>query len=332
MNLKTKYMGIELANPLMAGASPMADSLDVVRRLEDAGASAITMRSLFEEQLTGEQLATHHFMEEQADSFAEAQSYMPENPDYELGPEEYLEQLRKVKEAVGIPVFGSLNGTTPGGWLEYAHLLAEAGADGLELNVYKVATDPETSSTAIEDAEVQMCRTVLDAVDIPVAVKLSPFYTSFANFARQLQDAGAHGLVLFNRFYQADIDTEELELLSALRLSDSSALLLRLRWLAILSGQLEIPLAVTGGVHTVDDAVKAIMAGASAVQLVSVLLARGPEHLGVIKRGLTTWLQEKEYESLEQMRGSMNIMSCPDPKKLERANYTNVLQSWKGFL
>jgi dihydroorotate dehydrogenase (fumarate) len=307
----------------------MVDDLDLVRRLEDAGAAAIAMHSLFEEQLVGEQVATLRNMEQPAESFAEARTYMPAPLDFRLGPEEYLEQLRKVKEAVAVPVFASLNGSTLGGWLAYARLMAEAGADAIELNVYQIPADPEESGDAIEKRTLEMVRRIVGSVSVPVAVKLSPFYTSLAHFARRLDEAGASGMILFNRFYQADIDVEELTVERSLHLSDSSELLLRLTWLAILSGHLGASLAVSGGVHTVLDAVKAIMTGAHAVQMVSALLRNQPSHLTTVREGLARWLEEHEYESLRQMQGSMNLARCPDPEAFQRANYVQILQGWK---
>lgn len=329
MDLRTSYLGLELAHPLMPGASPLVDDLDTVRRLEDAGASAIVMHSLFEEQLTGEMLATHAAIDGQSDSFAEALSFLPSPADFRLGPEEYLEQIRKVKAAVKVPVIASLNGTTLGGWLAYARMMEEAGADALELNVYQLATDPEETSQSIERRTLAMVRAVAGAVMIPVAVKLSPFYTSIASFATQVEEAGADGLVLFNRFYQPDLDIEELEVKTGLRLSDSSELLLRLRWLAILSGKVKASLAVTGGVHSAVDVVKAIMCGADTVQVVSALLRHGPYYLKFILDDLTRWLEEHEIDSLDEIRGNMSLERCPDPRQFERTNYMKVLSSWK---
>jgi dihydroorotate dehydrogenase (fumarate) len=330
MDLSTSYLGFDLPHPLMPGASPMVDDLDLVRRLEDAGAAAIVMHSLFEEQLVGEQIATFRQMEGPAESFAEARTYMPTPDDFTLGPDEYLEQLRKVKAAVAVPVIASLNGVTLGGWLGYARLMAEAGADAIELNVYQIPADPAEGGDAIEKRTLEMVRRVVTSIDVPVAVKLSPFYTSLPQFARRLDEAGARGLILFNRLYQADIDVEELNVERSLRLSDSSELLLRLTWLAILSGHLGASLAVSGGVHTVLDAVKAIMTGAHAVQMVSALLRNQPEHLRPMRDGLAQWLEEHEYESLRQMQGSMNLARCPDPEAFQRANYVQILQSWKA--
>lgn len=329
MDLSTTYLGFRLPHPLMPGASPMVEDLDRVRRLEDAGAAAICMNSLFEEQLVGEEVATVRAMESHTEAFGEATSFLPEPPDFRFGPDEYLDQLRRVKAAVKVPVIASLNGVTRGGWLDYAKLMQEAGADALELNVYDIATNFEESSEAAENRTIDMVRLVKQAVKIPVAVKLSPFYSSLSHFARQLDHTGADGLVLFNRFYQPDIDVEELEVERSLRLSDSTELPLRLRWLAILSGRLRPSLCLSGGVHTPIDVVKGVMAGAHAVQLVSALLQRGPEYLRVLRGELARFLEEHEYESLEQMQGSMDLLACPDPKAYERANYMHMLQSWK---
>jgi dihydroorotate dehydrogenase (fumarate) len=330
VDLSVKYLGLTLAHPLMPGASPFVGDLDRVKRLEDAGASAITMHSLFEEQISGEEVATTRAIESQSQSFPEATgSFLPDPVDFRLGPDEYLEQLRKLKAAVRVPVVASLNGTTRGGWLRFAKLMQEAGADALELNVYDLATDFDTRGDGVEERMVSLVQAVKKDVTIPVAVKLSPFYSSLANVARQLEGAGADGLVLFNRFYQPDINVEELEVERALQLSTSQELPLRLRWLAILSGRVRPSLAVTGGVHTPTDVIKSIMAGAHAVQLVSALLQRGPEYLRVLRGELARFLEEHEYESLDQMRGSMDLLACPDPKAYERANYMHILQSWR---
>jgi dihydroorotate dehydrogenase (fumarate) len=330
MDLSTTFLGLELPHPFISGASPLADDLDTVRKLEDAGAAAIIMRSLFEEQLVQEQIATDWHMESPADSFAEALSYLPDPETFHLGPGEYLEQLSRIKAAVSVPVIGSLNGTSLGGWLEYGRLIQEAGADALELNVYRLAADPDESGEAIEHQTVEMVQALRQSLKIPLAVKLSPFYTALASFARRLEEAGADGLVLFNRFYQADIDPEELEAVRTLNLSDSSELLLRLRWLAILSARLELSLASSGGVHTAIDAVKATLCGADGIQVVSALLRNGPEHLRRLRDDLEAWLVEHEYESLGQMRGSMNLERCPDAEAYERANYMHILQGYPG--
>lgn len=327
MDLKTTYLGLELPHPLMPGASPMVDELDTVRRLEDAGAAAIVMRSLFEEQIGLEQIAVTRSMELPAESFGEALSYLPAVDAFALGPEEYLEQIARIRRAVEIPVIASLNGTTEGGWLRYARLIEEAGAHALELNVYRLATSGDDNAEILERRTLRMVKAVRERVKIPLAVKLSPYYTALANFASRLDQASVDGLVLFNRFYQADIDIEELEVDRTLHLSDPSELLLRLRWLAILYGRLDASLAVTGGVHSTEEVVKAIMSGADVVQVVSALLQRGPEYLATLRRDLEGWLEEHEYESLEQMRGSMSLARCPDPAAYERANYMHILQN-----
>jgi dihydroorotate dehydrogenase (fumarate) len=330
MDLATTYLGLKLPHPFMPGASPLVDDLDTVRRLEDAGASAIVMHSLFEEQIAREQVASFLHTEMHGESFAEALYYFPSPQKFALGPEEYLEHLHRIKAAVRCPVIASLNGTTRGGWLAYAKHMEQAGADALELNVYAIPTDPATDGAALETRTVEMLRDVKAHVRVPVAAKLSPFYSAFAHFAHRLDEAGADGLVLFNRFYQPDIDPEELHARPSLHLSDSSELPLRLRWLAVLSGRLRASLAVTGGVHTGLDAIKAVMAGAHAVQVVSALLKRGPEHLAVLREEMARWMEEHEYESLRQMQGSMNLLACPDPSVYERANYMLMLQSWNS--
>ena len=328
--LTTQYLGLTLKHPFMPGASPLVDEMDTVTKLEDAGASAIVMHSLFEEQIVQEQVSLHAHTDFHRDAFAEASTMFPEPSAFALGPEGYLEQVRKIKRAVSVPVIASLNGTTSGGWLDYARLLEQAGADALELNLYHVAADPLVTGVDLEKRALEVVRTVKSSVKLPVAVKLSPFYSSLAHFAGQLQEAGADGLVLFNRFYQPDIDVEALEVRRAIRLSDSSELPLRLRWLAILSARLKVSLAESGGIHEPLDAVRALMAGATAVQVVSALLRHGPEHLGSLIAGVAAWMEEKGYESVDTLRGSMNLRTCPDAAAYERANYTLILQSWRG--
>lgn len=330
MNLKTSYLGLELSSPLMAGASPLVDDMDAAKRLEDAGAGALVMHSLFEEQITREQFGTIQDMELHSESFAEALSYFPKVEDYRLGPDAYLEQIRKLKETVKVPVIASLNGTTPMGWLDHAKLIEQAGADALELNVYYLATNPLETSDAVERRTLDIVHTVKRSVKIPVAVKLSPFFSSLAHFTKVLEGTGVDGLVLFNRFYQPDIDIEALEPTSTLQLSTSADLLLRLRWLAILHGHLKMPMAVSGGVHTSEDAIKAIMTGASAVQMVSALLQRGPAYLKTVREGMSTWMDEHEYESVAQMRGSMSLLKSPNPAAFERANYMRILSGWRA--
>ena len=330
MNFSTEYLGMTLAHPLVAGASPLADDLDGVRRLEDAGAAAIVLRSLFEEQITREQMSEFENLERHGESFAEATSYFPTPDAFALGPFEYVDHVRRAKEAVRIPVIASLNGAKPGGWIEFARLMEQAGADALELNLYRVSTDPDTTSTEIERQAIEVVREVKKAIAIPVAVKLSPFYAALANLARELDRAGADGLVLFNRFYQPDIDAEELTATRTLHLSDSSELRLRLHWMAILSGRVRASLAVTGGVHTALDVVKATMAGAHVTQMVSALLMHGPMHLRTVLEDLAMWMQVHEWDSLGKMRGNMSLFKVPDPDAYERANYMLMLRSWRA--
>jgi dihydroorotate dehydrogenase (fumarate) len=321
-------MGLRLEHPIMTGASPLSDDLDGVRRLEDAGTAAIVMRSLFAEQIAREQIAAFVHLDSHGESFAEAMSYFPRADSFVLGPDEYLEQLRRVKESVKVPVIASLNGARPGRWMDYPKMFEQVGADALELNLYHVSTDPDLTASDVEELALETVREVKRSSKLPLAVKLSPFYTSLPAFARRLDDAGADGLVLFNRFYQPDIDPEELKVVPQLQLSRSSELLLRLRWLAILSGRVKASLAVTGGVHSGLGAVKSVMAGAHAVQMVSALLARGPEHLKTVRDEMAAWLEEHEYSSLRQAQGSMNLSACPDPEVYERANYMMILQGW----
>jgi len=329
MDLSTVYLGMRLPHPLVAGASPLSDDLDGVRRLEDAGAAAIVLRSLFEEQITREQVAEYMNLDYPGESVAEAISYFPSPNAFALGPVQYLEHLRRAKEAVHIPIVASLNGATPGGWIKYARLMAEAGADALELNLYRIATDPDTTSADIERQAVDTVRAVKQSVTIPVAVKLSSFYTALAHLARELDGAGADGLVLFNRFYQPDIDPEELAAIRTLHLSDSSELLLRLHWMAILSGRVRASLAVSGGVHAAVDVIKATMAGAHVTQMVSALLMHGPMHLQQVLDGITAWMTENKWDSLAEMRGNMSLLKVPDPDAYERANYMLMLQGWR---
>lgn len=329
MDLSTTYLGFRLPHPVMPGASPLVDDLDTVRRLADAGAPAIVMHSLFEEQILQDQLATFYHTETPAESFAEALSYFPRPGEFALGPEQYLAQIERIKRIVDVPVIASLNGVSLGGWVEYACRMRDAGADALELNVYYMAADPRETATEVERRAVDILRAVKQAVTIPVAVKLSPFFSSLAHFAAELDAAGADGLILFNRFYQPDIDVETLEVTPRLELSANSELLLRLRWLAVLSCQVRASLAASGGVHTGIDAIKSVMAGAGAVQMVSALLRRGPEYLRIIRREMEQWMEEHEYKSLDQMRGSMNLAHCPNPGAFERANYMRILQTWR---
>ncbi len=329
LDLSTNYLGLKLASPLMAGASPLVDNLDNVKTLQDAGASAIVMRSLFEEQIDREMKAEYAHLRRHEDVFAEAANFFPESDDYALGPQEYLEHIRKVKETCKLPVVASLNGTQIGGWVEYANLIQQAGADALELNLYYLATDAAVSGEEVESDVVEIVRTVKAGVKIPVAVKLSPFFSSLAHMAKEIEVAGADGLVLFNRFYQPDVDLDALEVVPKLDLSNQEELRLRLRWLAILFGQVKLPMACSGGVHAAGDVAKAILTGASVVQVVSALLKNNPGHLRTLRQGLEKWMTEKEYESVGQMRGALSLQNCPDPSAYERANYLKVLQLWK---
>ena len=327
MDLSTTYLGLKLKHPLMLGASPLVDDLDAIRRAEEAGVAAVVMHSLFEEQFDSERLA-QEYLEAHSESFAEALSYLPTANEFVLTPEAYLEQIGKVKSVVSVPVIGSLNGTTKGGWLGYAKRIEAAGADALELNVYQVASDPQQTGADVEQKALDIVTSVVEATSLPVAVKLSPAYASLANFASRLQAAGVKGVVLFNRFYQPDIDIEQLETTQQLQLSDSSELLLRLRWLAILSGRLDLSLGATGGVHTAEDALKAVMAGAHGVQLVSAILQRGPGYFATLRDELTALLEKYEYESLGQAQGSMNLSKSPQPTLYERGNYVKLLQGY----
>ncbi|MEI6675526.1 MAG: dihydroorotate dehydrogenase-like protein [Verrucomicrobiota bacterium] len=329
MNLSTTYLGLPLKNPVMPGASPLVDKLDTVRRLEDAGAAAIMMHSLFEEQITSQQLAEFAHTEFSADSSSEASSYFPQMKDYALGPDRYLEQIAKIKEMVEIPVIGSLNGISMGGWTDHARLIQQAGADALELNVYYVATDPNESGTAVEKRTLDILEAVKASVTIPVAVKLSSYFSSPGHFAKQLDASGAAGVVMFNRFYQPDINIEELEATPHLELSNSTELRQRLRWIAIIHGHIKASIALSGGAHAFEDIIKGIMVGADVVQVVSSLLKHGPEHLAGLLADLSRWMEVHEYESVDQMRGSMSLAHCPDPSVYERANYLRVLQLWK---
>jgi dihydroorotate dehydrogenase (fumarate) len=329
MDLSTNYLGLRLPHPLVPGASPLSDDLDTVKQLEDAGAGAIVLRSLFEEQISREEEATRNHWNSHDDAFAEAVTFFPSPDSFVLGPDEYLNHVQRVKQSVRIPVIGSLNGMTPGGWLSYAHLIEQAGADALELNVYHAPTDFETSGSEVERQTVEMIRQVKQGLKIPLAVKLSPYFTAFAHFARQLDGAGADGLVLFNRYYDPDIDVQELNVLRTLQLSDSADLPLRLRGIAALAGRVKASLAITGGVHTALDVVKSTMAGAHVTQMVSALLRNGPGHLRKVRADLEAWMEENEWSSLNEMRGNMSQERIPNPQIYERANYMLMLQTWE---
>jgi len=329
MKFSTHYLGLKLANPLVVGASPFCDSVQAACQLQDAGAAAVVMRSLFEEQIDLEQRALAHHLETPADSYAEAMTYFPNYSEYQLTLDHYLRQIGQLKDTLTIPVIASLNGSRPGGWTDFARRFESAGADAIELNLYHIGSDPEVSGSEVESDMLETVRAVAGSVRIPVSVKLSPFHASPVNFALELERVGAAGVVLFNRFYQPDFNLEELEVHPQLKLSESNELLLRLRWLANISPHLKGSLAATGGVHTAEDLIKALLAGAHAVQVVSVLLRHGPSCLSVLLNGLQSWMDEHGYESVAQLRGAMNLKRCPDPRNYERANYIRVLQSWR---
>jgi len=325
MDLSTTYLGLRLPHPLIVGAGPLGDELDRVRILEDAGASLIVLRSLYEEEITGEQMDAFFNYDTYSESFAEAANFAPE-PELALGPDEYLEHLRKIKTAVGIPVMASLNGVTPGGWLSFARQIEQAGADGLELHMFHAASDLTKSAAEVERHFVEIVSEVKRTVRIPVAVKLAPLFTAFAHFAKQVDAAGADGIVVFTRFSRADIDVNELEIVRSTPLSDSSDLLMRLRGAAAMSGRIKGSIAITGGVHTGLDVIKATMAGAHATQMVSALLRHGPNHLRRVRDEVEAWMLEHEWTSLGEMRGNMSLGKIADPAAYERANFRMALR------
>ncbi len=328
IDLTTTYLGKMLCSPLVCSSSPLCEDVGQLRRMEDAGAGAVVLHSLFEEQIRREGLDLDQLLDQSADSYAEAVSYFPEMNSYNLGPEGYLEHVRRAKGALGIPVVASLNGSTPGGWTDYARLIEQAGADALELNVYYLPTDPGRSGADVERQYVDLVRAVKSCVTIPLSVKLSPFFTAPVEFARRLTAAGADALVLFNRFYQPDFDLEALEVVPSLRLSDPSELLLRLHWVAILYGGITADLAVTGGVHSGGDALKAMMAGARVAMLTSALLRHGVGHLARVRAEMVSWMEEHGYAAVRLMQGSMSLRFVGDPGAYQRANYMKVLRSY----
>jgi dihydroorotate dehydrogenase (fumarate) len=327
-DLRTRYLGLELRNPLVASSSPLCADLETLKRLEDAGAGAVVLPSLFEEQIEREEVEVHRRLELWTDHSVEATSYFPELDAYSTGPGAYLEHVAAAKDALSIPVIASLNGTTNGGWTRYAHLIQEAGADALELNVYAVEADPDTTSHEVEARTVALVRSVSASVTIPLAVKISPYFSAFAHTARELSHAGAAGLVLFNRFLQPDIDPETLAVVPSAHLSTRDDLRLALRWIAILRGRVHVSLAATGGVHEPEDVVRALLAGADVAQMASVLLEHGPDRMGELAVGLAEWLEEHEYTSVRELKGSMSQASCPDPAAFERAGYMLALSSF----
>ncbi|MCK6574242.1 dihydroorotate dehydrogenase-like protein [Myxococcota bacterium] len=332
VDLHTRYLGFKLRGPLVIGASPVTENLDLVQRLVDAGAGAVVMNSLFEEQLAADQAAMARHVDDVSDSFAEALSFFPQFDSHHTGPDLYLKRIERLREVLpgDVPVIASLNGTTAGGWTSYARQLEDAGAQAIELNVFHLPMDPDETAAEIEDRYVDILDGVKDEVELPVAVKLSPFFSSPVHFMRRMADAGADGLVLFNRFYQPDIDIEHLTAAPTLRLSDSSELLLRLRWLAAAYGRVESDLCATGGVHTAADAIKAMMAGASCVQLASLLLHDGLPGFQKLQQDLVEWLSTHEYGGVRELVGTMSLERCPDPDVFTRANYVKILKSWHG--
>jgi dihydroorotate dehydrogenase (fumarate) len=329
-DLRTTYLGLELRSPLVASASPLTGELDGLRRLQDAGAAAAVLPSLFEEQLTHDQLELDRLLETTSEHVGEAQSYFPALEDYNTGPFAYLALIEQAKQTVTIPVIASLNGVTPGGWVRHAERMQDAGADALELNLYSVATDPRVDATELEARYLELVAAVRAAVTVPLAVKLSPFFTALANFAVRVEQAGADGLVLFNRFYQPDLDLDSLDVVPRLVLSTSEELRLPLRWIAILRGQVRASLAATTGVHTGLDAAKVLLAGADVAMMTSALLRHGPGYVRTVEHELAAVLAERDYDSVAQLRGSMSRSSMPDPEGFERANYMRTLLSWSS--
>lgn len=328
-DLSTTYLGLNLKNPLVASASPLSKKIERAKKLEEAGISAIVMYSLFEEQIIHESLELDHFLNRGSESFAEALSYLPDGGLYGISPEKYLNQVAGLKKALSIPVIGSLNGVSKGGWTSYAKKIEEAGADALELNMYFIATDENMTSIDIEDTQVELVAEIKSAIKIPLAVKISPFVTSIPNFVKRLVNAGADGMVLFNRFYQPDFDLDELEIVHSLDLSTSADMRLPLRWISILHGKVNADFALTSGIHSHKDVLKAMMAGAKVAMTASNLLHNGEQAIGPILSELEEWMKEREYESIRQMQGSMSQISVKEPMAFERANYMKVLGSFR---
>ena len=331
VDLKTNYLGLQLKNPLVASPSPLSEKVENVKRLEEAGVSAVVLYSLFEEQILHESLELDHFLSQGTETYAESLSYLPDAGRYSLTPEKYLDHLRAVKQAVSIPVIGSLNGVSTGGWTSYARKIEEAGADALELNIYFLPNDIELSSPELEATYVTLVKDVRAQIKIPLAIKLSPYFTALPNMAKRLVEAGANGLVLFNRFYQPDFDLELLEVVPNLVLSNSQELRLPLRWIAMLYGRVQADFALTSGVHTAQDALKAVMAGASVAMTTSALLKNGISKASEILRDMEAWMVEHEYESIQQMKGSMCQRAVAEPAAFERVNYMKVLNSFKDM-
>ena len=328
IDLSTTYLGLKLKNPLVASSSPLSQKVKTIQEREEAGLAAVILYSLFEEQITQDSLKLHQDLMRGSESYAEALTYLPDHGQYSIGPEKYIEHIQKVKKAVKIPVIGSLNGVTSGGWIDYAQKIEQAGADALELNLYYLSTDPDLTCSALEDNYTDLVHDIRQKIQIPIAVKLSPFFTALPNFAHKIQQAGANGLVLFNRFYQPDFDLEELEVIPNLVLSNSHELRLPLRWIAILYGKIDLDFALTSGVHSAEDMLKAVMAGAKVTNVASTLLKNGIVSAQKIISDSLIWMEEHEYESINQMHGSMSQKAVGDPATFERANYMRVLSSY----
>jgi len=328
-SLSTEYMGLKLESPLVASPSPLCEDIDNIRSMEEAGAAAVVLHSLFEEQITLESKELDFYLTQGTESFAEALTYFPDLEDYNIGADDYLEHIRKAKGAVDIPIIASLNGVSVGGWTDYAKMIEQAGADALELNIYYVPTSFDMSSQDVEKMYVDLVKSVKGSIKIPVAVKLSPYFSSLPYVAGQLGEAGADALVIFNRFYQPDLDMEKMEVVPNVVLSTSQELRLRLRWVAILFGHVKPDMAVTGGVHTGEDALKSIMAGASVAMMTSALLKNGISHLAKVRDEMTKWMERHKYDSIEQIKGKMSQKSVAEPAAFERANYMKVLKSYK---
>jgi dihydroorotate dehydrogenase (fumarate) len=328
IDFSTDYLGLKLKNPVVVSASPLTEKLENFYRMEDAGASAIVMYSLFEEQIEAESESIDKALEYGANSYAESTSYLPDMANYHVGPDRYLELLRKGKAAVTIPIMASLNGRSPGGWVRYSRYMEQAGADALELNIFDVPTNPDITSEQLETRYCELVRIIRKTVRIPIAVKLGPYFTSCANFARKLSKAGADGIVIFNRFYQPDFDLEERGLVPNLVLSSAHELRLRLHWAAILYHQVQTNIAITGGVHDSGDVLKSMMAGANVAMMTSALLMNGIEHIGIVLADMERWMEEHEYMSVKQMRGSMSLVNVQDPTAYLRGNYLKMLGSY----
>ena len=328
IDLTTTYLGLKLKNPIVASSSPLTEKPDTARQLEDAGAAAIVAPSLFEEQIIRTSLELDYFLSKGSESFAEALSYFPDVGRYSVGPESYLERIQELKKALSIPVIGSLNGVSSGGWIDYAHKIEQAGADALELNLYYLPTDPAFNGIQIEENYVKLVKDVCSKVKIPVSVKLSPFFTAIPNIAHQFVAAGAKGLVLFNRFYQPDFDIEKLEVTPSLTLSYSDEMRLPLHWIAILFGRIETDLALTSGVQTAEDVIKAMMAGAKVAMVASTVLKNGPIKILELLTKTEEWMQAHDYSSIAQMCGSMSQKNVAEPAAFERVNYMKVLSSY----